>query len=65
MICNHFIFETTLRGFPMIRCGNYRFSKDFCRGVRTRWRCLKRAGCPGSITTIDGEIIKVKNIHNH
>ncbi|KAI8421078.1 hypothetical protein MSG28_008197, partial [Choristoneura fumiferana] len=61
-------YITSRRGKAMIQAGQYRFYQhSSCKkGPKLLWVCVKWcAGCRASITSVDDEIIKSNNVHNH
>ncbi|CAH2040269.1 unnamed protein product, partial [Iphiclides podalirius] len=60
-------YEVTARGSRVIALGGYRFSKHSVVGLKTRWFCGSHhsKGCKAVIFTVEGEIVKCNNTHNH
>ncbi|KAI5646836.1 FLYWCH zinc finger domain-containing protein [Phthorimaea operculella] len=61
------IFTTSRYGKPVILIGPYRFNK-YCRskGPKAIWICVKSCnGCRATLTTLNDEIVKLNNNHNH
>ncbi|KAJ2947352.1 hypothetical protein O0L34_g17080 [Tuta absoluta] len=57
----------TPRGNPVIVMGPYRYNRwSGSRGPQVRWTCVKtQVGCRATLTTLDDEIVKMKNQHSH
>lgn len=55
------------QGKPLIKIGSYRFCIKAADGVKIRWRCSTHnaKGCSAVIHTIDNEMVKIFNVHNH
>ncbi|GBP31459.1 hypothetical protein EVAR_17949_1 [Eumeta japonica] len=54
------------RGKLMIAIGRYRFKCLRVNGPRTYWVCSQvYSQCRASLVSINGEIVKMKNDHNH
>lgn len=50
----------------MIQIGQYTFHMQRKQGLKTRWWCQNaRRGCKAAIYTLENEIIKVIEGHNH
>lgn len=60
-------FVRSLRGNPLILLQGFKFYKYRTIGLKSRWQCSTHnsKGCTAFVHTIDDEIIKVKNDHNH
>ncbi|XP_060802221.1 uncharacterized protein LOC132902166 [Amyelois transitella] len=58
---NHGVYFTVNRkGNTMLLVDGQRFSKEYERNGKTRWRCIKRnTGCRSAAVTIDDDIISV------
>lgn len=61
------VFTTSRYGKPVIEIGQYRFNKwAGSHGPRARWVCVKACvGCKATIVTINDDIIKIRDEHNH
>ncbi|CAH2040270.1 unnamed protein product, partial [Iphiclides podalirius] len=59
--------EQSARGAPIITIGGYRFSQHKRIGEKTRWFCGSHHSkrCKAVIYTIEDEIVKCNNTHNH
>lgn len=63
---NYMQFVTNERGQVSMRIGQYRFTKDYTIGTKTRWRCVNRKQyCTAAVTTIDNVIVKWTAQHSH
>lgn len=51
----------------MVQYGDYRFTKDVSWGMKTRWKCSTHntKQCRANIHTVDDEVVRINNIHNH
>ncbi|KAJ0177673.1 hypothetical protein K1T71_006546 [Dendrolimus kikuchii] len=60
-------FVLSRSGKKMINVDGYTFYSATGAGLRTRWRCSthNNRGCTASILTIEEEIVKINNNHNH
>ncbi|CAH2040298.1 unnamed protein product, partial [Iphiclides podalirius] len=65
--CEEPMFTTSRFGKPVIQYGRYRFNKrSDSKGPRMGWTCTKvSTGCRATIVTVNDEIIKLNNTHNH
>ncbi|PZC77009.1 hypothetical protein B5X24_HaOG203960 [Helicoverpa armigera] len=60
------VFTTSRRGAPAISVYGHIFHKHRTSGAKTRWWCQRVThGCTAVIFTIDDEIVKTSNEHNH
>ncbi|KAI5646782.1 FLYWCH zinc finger domain-containing protein [Phthorimaea operculella] len=55
------------RGKTLLKIGAYTFCTQRNKSGKARWVCSTRnnQGCRASICTVDDEIVKIYNIHNH
>lgn len=60
-------FYVTPRGGTVILHGGYRFSRHHVTDAKTRWHCAthKAKGCRAYIYTVDTQIVRMSNEHNH
>lgn len=58
-------YTTSRYGNPVMLLGGHRFNR-YCRstGPRALWSCNK-VKCGASVTTYEGQIIKINPNHNH
>lgn len=60
------VFIRGSRGARIISIGGFKFLKQATYGIKTRWYCrCQRNGCKAVIYTIEDQIIKCNNNHNH
>ncbi|KAI5646711.1 FLYWCH zinc finger domain-containing protein [Phthorimaea operculella] len=62
------IFTTSRRGKPALLIGEHSFFKyTRMQGPKTLWVCNKASSkkCRATVTTIDQDIIKLRNVHTH
>ncbi|OWR43462.1 hypothetical protein KGM_208242B, partial [Danaus plexippus plexippus] len=60
------VFTVSRCGKPQLRYGQYRFSERPKTGPKTNWRCIRQAkGCRARIVTVDDNLVKIHNHHNH
>lgn len=54
-------------GKKLIKIGDYTFYLLRVIGPKTHWRCSTHSskGCKAAISTIEEQIISIKNVHNH
>ncbi|KAI5646759.1 FLYWCH zinc finger domain-containing protein [Phthorimaea operculella] len=58
-------YVSSKRGGVVMKLNGYCYHVDLRNDPRIRWRCSRRRGCRASVTTINGEIVKIANEHNH
>ncbi|XP_073952922.1 FLYWCH-type zinc finger-containing protein 1-like [Choristoneura fumiferana] len=60
-------FGETCKGGRYIYYRGYKYHKEKQSGLKTRWYCgtHRRLGCHGAISTIEDDIIKCNDNHNH
>ncbi|VVC90640.1 unnamed protein product [Leptidea sinapis] len=60
-------YVMTSRGNRVLSYNGHKFHVNTRRGYKTYWRCAGRVakGCTMSITTIEDNVVKVNNEHNH
>lgn len=61
-------FINSLRGFPAVELGGYRYNKRVERpGPKEYWRCSQRRAkrCNAQIVTLGEEVVDIKRCHNH
>ncbi|KAI5646837.1 FLYWCH zinc finger domain-containing protein [Phthorimaea operculella] len=62
-----YTFVTSQRGKRLLKVGPHRFCIQSRSGIKVRWVCSthNHRGCRAVVHTIDDEIIRINNIHNH
>ncbi|KAG7309937.1 hypothetical protein JYU34_004452 [Plutella xylostella] len=68
MVGTKAIFCESRFGRPVIQLGRFRFNRrSDSHGPRGSWVCGKTAitGCRATLITLEDQIIKFKNEHNH
>ncbi|GBP31416.1 hypothetical protein EVAR_17905_1 [Eumeta japonica] len=60
-------FILSKRGRPLIKIGKYIYRKQSLSGVKTRWVCSTHGHkkCYAVLYTVEGEVVRTKNVHNH
>lgn len=60
-------FVKSRRGKMMLRIGKFTYSSKSVRGPKTIWRCSTHnsKGCLATVLTIEDDIVKFNNVHNH
>ncbi|KAL0881518.1 hypothetical protein ABMA27_001369 [Loxostege sticticalis] len=55
------------RGKPLLRHGAYSYYQKKKTGLKTSWVCSTHhpKGCKGAIVTVESEIIRLNENHNH
>ncbi|PZC76985.1 hypothetical protein B5X24_HaOG203936 [Helicoverpa armigera] len=61
------VYSVSRCGNPVLLVGEYRFNKYHrSKEPKVHWACVKAsAGCRARITTLNGSIIKINNVHEH
>lgn len=58
-------FVASRRGQKMLSLYGRNFNKCTEFGSKVRWRCSKRNGCKAYVMTIEDQIVKIYDEHNH
>lgn len=63
------VFTTSKYGTPIIQWNGYRYNKYPTKsiGPKNRWICTSQGSkrCKALLVTINGEVVQVRNDHNH